>query len=565
MSKRIPEAFIDEVVSRADIVDVVGRRVALKRTGANYKGLCPFHDEKTPSFIVTPARGTYHCFGCAAHGTAIGFLMEYENMSFPEAVESLAEMLGLEMPRSAIVENDDETEALYRLLGEADQVYRSELRGNQAAIDYLRQRGIEGATAARFGIGYAPDAWDTIVKRLGGSETRMHQLLRAGLILQNEKGRRYDRFRDRIMFPIRDARGRVIGFGGRVMGRDEPKYLNSPETPVFHKGQALYGLYEAREIKGRPEHALVVEGYLDVAMLAQHGIGPALATLGTATTSDHVRRLTRIADRVIFCFDGDSAGRKAAWRALETALPFGGSKIELMFLLLPEGEDPDSLVREGGREAFDALLSESLPLSEFLIEELRRQHDAGSADGRARLIAAARPLLAKLPEGVYRALLIKELAATVGLDPAQVENSLQPAGSAAGAASRHTPNEAKRERVKPTLIRKAISLVLHYPTVAARTREIEGFESIDVPGANLLRALLSYVRTSPEITTAHLIERFRDDAEGRYLPRIAGDIPLDDEAGAAAVLSDCLERIVADERRRRAVAEIRSGVPKTEE
>jgi len=556
MSKRIPQAFIDEIISRADIVDVVGRRVALKRAGANFKGLCPFHDEKTPSFIVTPARGTYHCFGCAVHGTAIRFLMEYENMSFPEAVEALAEALGLSMPDNTVEEPNSEIDALFGLLGEADQIYRTELRNNQGAIDYLQGRGIEGATAARFGIGYAPDAWDTLMNRLGGSESRINQLLQAGLIVQNDSGRRYDRFRDRIMFPIRDTRGRVIGFGGRVMGSGEPKYLNSPETPIFHKGQALYGLYEARQIKGRPEHALVVEGYVDVATLAQHGIGPALATLGTATTADHIRRLTRIADRVIFCFDGDAAGRKAAWRALETALAFGGGQIELKFLLLPEGEDPDSLVQSGGSAAFNGLMENSLPLSQFFIDELRRQNDVSSADGRARLIAMAKPLLGKLPEGVYRALLITELAATIGLDRTQIETVLESAGSATGTAVRHAPSEAKRD-VKPTLIRKAISLVLHYPSVAGKIGEVDGFAAIDLPGATLLRSLIKAACAGPTITTAHLIEQFRDDAEGRYLPRIAGDLPLDDEEGAAAVLESCLQRMVADERRRKTVAAIK--------
>ncbi|MCH7891282.1 MAG: DNA primase, partial [Gemmatimonadetes bacterium] len=312
-------------------------------------------------------------------------------------------------------------EALYGILAEADQIYRSALRQNSAAIDYLKRRGIDGETAGRFAMGFAADAWDTILQALGTSEARITQLRDAGLVTRNEQGRQYDRFRDRIMFPIRDPRGRVIGFGGRVLGNGEPKYLNSPETPVFHKGQALYGLYEARQTQGRAAEILVVEGYLDVASLAQHGIEPAVATLGTATTAEHIRRLTRLTDRVIFCFDGDRAGRAAAWRALEIALPHAGGTVELKFLLPPEGHDPDSLVREQGAEAFRALVATAKPLSEFLLEELQSKVDLASTDGRSRLTALVRPLLTRLPVGVYRELLLERLADLVGLAPERLD------------------------------------------------------------------------------------------------------------------------------------------------
>ena len=329
----------------------------LTKAGRDYKAPCPFHDEKTPSFTVSAQKGFYHCFGCGAHGTAIGFLMNYENLGFVDAVEALAEMLGVEVPREARAARRVEAGAdLYKLLAEADRIYRAALKGSSRAIDYLKNRGIEGVTAARFAMGYAPDAWDTVLRTLGTDETRRRQLIDAGLVTRNDKGREYDKFRDRIMFPIRDPRGRVIGFGGRVLDSGEPKYMNSPETPVFHKGRELYGIYEAQHGRGRtigrPDEILVVEGYLDVASLAQHGIGPSVATLGTATTVDHIRRLTRMTQRVIFCFDGDRAGRTAAWRAMETALPHAGGRVELKFLLLPEGEDPDSLVRARGAEAF---------------------------------------------------------------------------------------------------------------------------------------------------------------------------------------------------------------------
>src|SRR5690606_6879167 len=322
---------------RADVVEIVGARVALKKAGANYKGLCPFHGEKTPSFTVSPAKGFYHCFGCGAHGTAIGFLMNYENLSFPEAVAALAERLGMEVPRTAAEsERPSQTDEIYTLLREADQIYRAALRAAPHALAYLQKRGINDTTAGRFAMGYAPNAWDTVLRRLGTSKARVEKLVEAGLLVEKDDGRHYDRFRDRIMFPIRNARGQIIGFGGRVLGDGEPKYLNSPETAVFRKGHELYGLFEARQTPGRPREIIVVEGYPDGASPGQHGIEHAAATLGTAATAENVRRLTRLTDRVIFCFDGDRAGRAAAWRALETALPFGGGMVELKFLLLPE-------------------------------------------------------------------------------------------------------------------------------------------------------------------------------------------------------------------------------------
>jgi DNA primase len=403
MAGRIPQHFINELIARADIVEIVGARVTLRKAGSNYKGLCPFHNEKTPSFTVSPTKGFYHCFGCGAHGTAISFLMSYENLSYPEAIEALAETLGLEVPREGGSPPARDNDDLYALLREADQIYRAALRESETAIAYLKQRGIDGTTAGRFAMGYAPPAWDTVLRALGTSEARVAKLVEAGLVVTNDKGRRYDRFRDRIMFPIRNVRGQIIGFGGRVLGAGEPKYLNSPETPIFRKGHELYGLYEARQKPGRPDELIVVEGYLDVASLVQFGVENAVATLGTAATADNIRRLTRMTDRVIFCFDGDRAGRAAAWRALETALPFGGGTVELKFLLLPEGEDPDSFVRGHGPEAFRQLAAAAMPLSDFLVRELAARVDFGKVDGRSRFQAIAKPLLKRLPEGTYRA------------------------------------------------------------------------------------------------------------------------------------------------------------------
>ena len=555
MSGRIPQSFIDELVARADIVELIGRRVALTKAGREFKAPCPFHDEKTPSFTVSPQKDFYHCFGCGAHGSAIGFLMNFDNLGFVDAVEALAEMLGVAVPRDAqAVHRAAEGNRLYDVLAEADRVYRAGLKDSSIAIDYLRTRGIDGPTAARFAMGYAPDAWDSLLRRLGTDEARRKLLVEAGLVKKNEQGRQYDRFRDRIMFPIRDQRGRVVGFGGRLLGDGEPKYLNSPETPVFHKGQALYGIYEAQQRSGpradRPDEILVVEGYLDVAALAQHGIGPAVATLGTATTVEHIRRLTRIAQRVVFCFDGDRAGRAAAWRAMETALPQAGGRVELKFLLLPEGEDPDSLVRAGGTEIFRQHMESAVPLSDFLLRELRGQVDLSSADGRSRLVALARPLFSRLPRGVYRELLIRQVAQTIDVDAGRLEREIEAPGLDPYADGRRTVGGAAPKQ-RGTLIRRAIGLVLNYPAIGATLSEIPDLTKVDLPGIALLRQLLEAVAENPGITTGGLLERFRTDPEGRHLGRLFDKAPLDSEEAASSVLKDMIERIVADNLRTR--------------
>ena len=554
-SGRIPQAFIDDLIARADIVEVVGNRVTLKKAGREYKACCPFHDEKTPSFTVSPHKGFYHCFGCGEHGTAIGFLMNYERLGFVEAVEALAEMLGVEVPVTRDNRDTGRESTLYEILKEADQIFRAALRENPEAIAYLKHRGIDGTTAGRYGMGFAPDAWDTILRALGANDARIAQLRDAGLVIRNEQGREYDRFRNRIMFPIRDPRGRVIGFGGRVMGDAEPKYLNSPETPVFHKGQALYGLYEARQAQGQPEEILIVEGYLDVASLSQHGIEPSVATLGTATTAEHIRRLTRISDRVIFCFDGDRAGRKAAWRALETALPHAGGTVELKFLLLPDGQDPDSFVREHGAEALRGMLPNAKQLSEFMLEELQTQVDLHSADGRSRLTALVGPLLERLPVGVYRELLLDRLADLVGLAPQRLEGLLTaPAQTTTSAAPAPQP-----PMQRSPLVRKAITLVLHHPAAAAQLDEAADLNYVKLPGVELLQRLLEVVRENPQIKTAGLEERFRHDAEGRFLNRLAGQPPLDDEEAAPSVLRDNVARLIEHGLRDRQNTLIRRG------
>jgi DNA primase len=561
MSQRIPQSFIDDLIARADIVEIVGSRVTLAKAGREYKAVCPFHAEKTPSFTVSPTKGFYHCFGCGAHGTALGFLMQYDNLEFRDAVEALAEICGVPIPELDTTAEREPTAPLYELLREADQLYRQALRASDAAIEYLKRRGIDGTTAARFGIGYAPDAWDTVLKALGGGTERVARLREAGLVIRNEQGRHYDRFRDRIMFPIRDPRGRVVGFGGRVMDAGEPKYLNSPETPVFHKGQALYGLFEARQAQGRPARILVVEGYLDVASLVQHGVEPAVATLGTATTAEHVRKLTRLAASVVFCFDGDRAGRAAAWRALETALPVAGGQTEIRFLLLPEGHDPDSLVRERGKAEFEALLDEAAPLSSFLVEELGQRVDLGSADGQARLVALVEPLVGQLPEGLYRDKLLEQLATRLAISTERLGELLRPRPAAGPARTA----EPVARPVRSSLVRKALSLALHHPAAAAQVEATPELTRIDQPGVDLLRRLLEVAAARPQISTAGLLERFRDDPTGRHLGQLAGATPLDDELAALAVLRDCLERIVAASRRERLSALLERGANLSEE
>ena len=553
MAGRIPKAFIHELIARADIVEVVGARVALKRAGSNYKGLCPFHGEKSPSFTVSPSKGFYHCFGCSVHGNAIDFLMAYDNLEFPEGVEALAEMMGLEVPRETTgqPERKEENEELYALLREADQIYRAALRSSETAIAYMKKRGIDGPTAGRFGVGYAPNAWDTVLRALGTSDERIAKLVQAGLVVTNDSGRRYDRFRDRIMFPIRNARGQVIGFGGRVLDSGEPKYLNSPETPVFRKGHELYGLFEAKQNAGRPKQIIVVEGYLDVASLVQHGVENVVATLGTATTTENLRRLTRLTDKILFCFDGDRAGRAAAWRALETALPYGGGTLELKFLLLPEGDDPDSFVRSQGPDAFRGLAEKAYPLSDFLVKELATRVDLNTVDGRSRFQAVAKPLLKRLPEGTYRAAVMDAFGSELRLKP-DVLNQMMSDEVPAAPPPRPVIAGGKRK----TRVQHVISLALHYPEAAARLDEPGSLEQLTQPGADLLRQILALARSLPAPSTAQLLEHFRDDPNLKHLEKLVAEEPLDGPEAAQQVLSDTLALLAEESRKSRAVAAV---------
>jgi DNA primase len=548
MSGLIPQQFVDDLIARADIVDVIGQRIQLKKAGREFKAVCPFHDEKSASFTVSPTKGFYHCFGCGAHGTALGFLMEYDHMSFVEAVESLAHAMGMDVPREENQRPARRYDELFDLMQQTERYFQAELRDHAAAIEYLKNRGIDGATAKRFGIGYAPAGWSHLLDKFGTSKEAIERLLAVGLIIRKDNGQHYDRFRDRIMFPIRDGRGRTIGFGGRVMGKDEPKYLNSPETVLFHKGRELYGLFEARQALRNVRQLVVVEGYMDVVGLARHGIDFAVATLGTATTVDHLNGLFRLCDDVCFAFDGDRAGRAAAWKALETALPQVRQGRQIRFVFLPDGQDPDSFVNEHGAVAFENAIAAGQPLSDFLIEELASQVDMASIDGRARLAELARPLIARIPTGVFRELLTAQLADKVGLPAAKLDSLLAgPSTTPDRGRSGSTAMRPQRRTLPgtPSVVRRAITLVLHNPR-AALELDAGLLDSVSRPGAGLLKSLIEMVQAEPDITTAGLLERWRNHEKGQHLGKLAAaEVPDSEEFDSAAELAQCLRQLAA--------------------
>ena len=551
MSGLIPQHFIDDLIARADIVEVLGTRIQLKKAGREYKAQCPFHDEKTPSFTVSPAKGFYHCFGCGAHGTALGFLMEHDHLTFPDAVETLARMMGIEVPHEESQRPARRYDELFDCMEKAERHFQAELKKHDVAVAYLKDRGIDGTTARRFGIGYAPQGWSQLLDRFGTTPDAIERLLAVGLIIRKDNGSHYDRFRDRLMFPIHDSRGRCIGFGGRVLGQEAPKYLNSPETVLFHKGRELYGLYEARQALRNISRLVVVEGYMDVVGLARHGIDFSAATLGTATTEEHLNRLFRLTDDVLFCFDGDRAGRAAAWRALEVALPEIREGRQTRFVFLPEGQDPDSFVAAHGAQAFEKALDGGIPLSEFLLSELSGQVDMNSVDGRARLVELARPLIARIPQGIYRELLMTQFAEAVGLSAARFDAIMARNAPRAQAGHRvaglgQARRGAKRTAgAKPSVVRRAITLVLHHPEAAAGL-DASGLADMVRPGADLLQELIETAQAEPNITTAGLLERWRSDPQGRHLGKLAAvEMPPADEFDPAAELADCLARLAA--------------------
>jgi len=552
MTGRIPDSFLDELVSRSDIVDIISARVPLKKAGREYKACCPFHNEKSPSFSVSAEKQFYHCFGCGAHGTVIGFLMQYEKMEFLDAVADLAQRAGLELPREAQAPRDPGSADLHDLMLQAARFFEQNLADNSRARAYVQRRGLDVKISAKFSLGYAPDAWEALLTRFGAHEEDRRRLLQVGLILERSGERTsgfYDRFRDRLMFPIRDSRGRVIGFGGRVIDQGEPKYMNSPETPLFHKGRELYGLYEARQARGDFKRLVVVEGYMDVVRLHQAGITYAVATLGTATTQEHLNKIFRMTSEVVFCFDGDRAGRQAAWRALENALPLARDGRELKFMFLPEGHDPDTLVAEEGAEAFENRMKAALPLSEYLVQQLIVDVDLDHIDGRAKLKALAGPLFARMPEGIYREMLADRLASRVGM-PANKLKEFFAAGEPKRAANPSEPPLRQRGRMsvgRGNLLTQAITLVLHHPAAAGAIEDPELLGSIDKAGVSVLKELLEQAATASSASTAMLLERWRDRTEYQRLTELATLDPLvADTASAAKELKMAVEKLLQE-------------------
>ena len=548
MSGLIPQHFIDDLIARADIVDVLSKRIDLRKAGKEFKAVCPFHNDKNPSLTISPLKGFYHCFSCGAHGTALGFLMEYENLNFVEAVESLASELGVEVPyenrSSPIKKNDD----LFLLMDTIQKKFQNNLKNNAKAIRYLKKRGIDGKTAKKYKIGYAEKGWSNILDNFGTTDSDIKSLLKLGLIIKKENNKGYyDRFRDRIIFPIRDNRGRFIGFGGRIFEGDQPKYLNSPETPIFHKGRELYGLYECQKSMRVIEKVIVVEGYMDVIGLSQNGVEYSVASMGTATTDDHFTRLFRLSDTICFCFDGDQAGYLAAWRALENSLSHLKDGRQIKFVFLPDGEDPDSYIRKKSTGNFEKLLNNGKDLSDFMIQRTSEDIDLKSVDGRARLAERVKPLVNRIQRGIFKELIIEKLSALVGLSAKKLEQSISEdkitnkRKFSINYASRRKNLNTKKD--SPSVIKKSISLILNYPEAVKEISNIE-FVNYEKPGIKILIKLLKNITDEPNMNTAALIERWREDNEGKHLSKLAiNSFPRNEEFNAAKELNNCLAQI----------------------
>ncbi|REL36521.1 DNA primase [Thalassotalea euphylliae] len=529
MAGLIPRQFIDDLLARTDIVELINGRVTLKKAGKNYQACCPFHTEKTPSFSVSPDKQFYHCFGCGEHGNAISFLMEYDRLDFVDAIEELASMQGMEVPREErshtpeqqrkYQQAQQQKQSDYQLLEQISRFYQQQLRvasDKDVAINYLKSRGLSGEIAKRFGIGYISDNWDGMMNTFAHNHQLAKQLVDLGMAIESENGRRpYDRFRGRIMFPIREKRGKVIGFGGRVLGDGTPKYLNSPETRIYHKGQELYGLYEAKQANKNLQRLVVVEGYMDVVALAQHGIDYAVASLGTSTTAEQLQTLFRTVNEVICCYDGDRAGREAAWRAMDNALPLVRDGVSLKFVFLPDGEDPDSLVRQQGQQAFEQVLEQAQPLSKFLLENLIAKVDMTSLEGRASLAESFQPFLNKMPASILKESLINEIANNFGTGSEHLAKQLSQASPspAKAQAKANTPT-------RTTPARLAIALLLESPALAQTLPNPQVLGQLDQPGVSLLTELLEICTRSPNINSGQIIEMYRDRVEGKQLAKL---------------------------------------------
>ncbi|WP_278941590.1 DNA primase [Pseudomonas helleri] len=629
MAGLIPQSFIDDLLNRTDIVDVVSSRVQMKKAGKNYTACCPFHKEKTPSFSVSPDKQFYYCFGCGAGGNALGFIMDHDNLDFPQAVEELAKAAGMEIPREeggrSHKPRQPTDSPLYPLLTAAADFYRQALKSHPArkvAVEYLKGRGLTGEIARDFGLGFAPPGWDNLFKHLSNDTLQQKAMIDAGLLVENaETGKRYDRFRDRVMFPIRDSRGRIIAFGGRVLGDDKPKYLNSPETPVFHKGQELYGLFEARKFNRSLDEIIVVEGYMDVIALAQQGLRNAVATLGTATSEEHMKRLFRVVPSVLFCFDGDQAGRNAAWRALEATLSCLQDGRRARFLFLPEGEDPDTLVRSEGTDAFKARINQhAQPLADYFFQQLTEEADPRSLEGKAHMVTLAAPLIDKVPGANLRTLMRQRLTEITGLthdivsqlaQSAPVKPQAQPAYDPGidydampdysdfqqpdvyipqqewtpkkpGAGGKKWENKpwdkkgkrgAEREQAwvpvgvePPTLT--ALRTLLHHPQLAKKVEDAGHFAAEDQTNNQLLIALVEAVQKNPKLSSIQLLSRWHGTEQGRLLQRLLEKEWLIDADNLEQQFFDTITSLSARQRERnleQLLRKARQGELSTEE
>ena len=520
MAGKIPRQFIDDLLARTDIVELIDSRVGLKKAGKDYQACCPFHNEKSPSFTVSQDKQFYHCFGCGANGNAISFVMEYDKLEFVDAIEELASMLNLDVPReqgtsSGPQRTAEQKRSDYDLMLHAARFYQHQLKhhaNSKTVIDYIKGRGLSGETAKKFMIGYAPSEWEALCQQLGRNKEQKEQLVELKLASEKSPGRQFDFFRDRLMFPIRDKRGRVIAFGGRVMQADQgPKYLNSPETRIFHKGFELYGLYEAKQAHKKLEHILIVEGYMDVVALAEQGIEYAVAALGTATTAEHMHTLFRTTDKVICCYDGDRAGRDAAWRALENALPYLADGKSLKFVFLPDGEDPDSLVQKEGKDAFEARLSEADDFTKVLFNKLSQEIDLTQDAGKAKLLSDALPLIEKIPSDFYQENILEHLGRLIGRTREQLNNRVK------------SPKQqhAIERKFKITPMRQAIGILLQHPSLATSIAYMPELAEMKIAGIELFLRIQHLALEREGITTAQILESFRDGAEYDALVKLA--------------------------------------------
>ncbi|MBT6074552.1 MAG: DNA primase [Gammaproteobacteria bacterium] len=546
MSDRIPQDFIDELVQRVDIGEIIGNRIDIKKAGKEYKANCPFHGEKTPSFTVSPEKGFYHCFGCGAHGTALGFLMEYERLTFIEAIEELAKVVGIDVPKTKEDKiKNKRNNSLKELLSEVSIHFTSNLSQSKEAINYLKNRGIDGKNAKNFSLGFSNNSWSEILDKFGSSEKNKQRLLDAGLIIKKDDGGFYDRFRNRIMFPIKDNRGDVLGFGGRIIGNDDPKYLNSPETTLFKKGELLYALFESKEAINKTKSVIIVEGYTDVIALHKYGFNNALATLGTATTEFHIRKMFRTIDEITFCFDGDKAGYKAALKAMELSLPIIKTNKEVNFLILEKGQDPDEMMENNGPDAFKTALSNAYSLDQFLIEVMRDKYNIETVKGKANAIEDGMSLLSKVKEGIYKDLLIESFSTEFKLNENQIKRFYEDKNQKRSAGKRFSKNRQNNKKVelRPSLIKQAISILLHYPNLLNNITIEDRLNHINEKGIDILKKIITLTQGKDSIRLATILEHFQDKKIRQHLQNLSLETLIVRESEIQNEFQDILNRL----------------------